>query len=246
VLVASRFMRDELARHGVSPERLAVVPLWPPRMVSEHAPPPPRSPSGKLIFVGRLTALKGADILLAAMPLAKSQLGIDLTLTVVGDGPLRSTLTDLARRLGITATFAGWLEGDAMASRMRDADLLVVPSTWPEPFGLAGIEAGCVGLPAVAFPVGGITEWLEPGVTGELAGPELTPPSLSGAIVKALRDPLHLDRLRNGAWRSSQTFTADRHVDRLESILRALARDGTVCAPALPVDGGEVGSGVAP
>ena len=42
-----------------------------------------------------------------------------------------------------------------------------MPSLWAEPFGLLGIEAGCVGLPAAGYAVGGIPDWLVPGETGE-------------------------------------------------------------------------------
>ena len=49
-----------------------------------------------------------------------------------------------------------------------------MPSVWPEPFGLVGIEAGCVGLPAAGFGVGGIPDWLRPGETGELASRKST------------------------------------------------------------------------
>ena len=76
---------------------------------------------------------------------------MELTLTVGGDGSELAKLKQLARDLGVTAEFTGWVSGDAKVDLMRRADLLVVPSLWPEPFGLVGVEAGCVGLPAVGF-----------------------------------------------------------------------------------------------
>ena len=105
---------------------------------------------------------------------------------------------------------------------MREADLLAVPSVWPEPFGLVGIEAGCVGLPAVAFAVGGIPDWLIPGKSGELApGDPPTADGLALAIVRALADPTPLQRLRIGAWEVARTFRPGRHLDELERILDA-------------------------
>jgi glycosyltransferase involved in cell wall biosynthesis len=107
---------------------------------------------------------------------------------------------------------------------MRQADLLAVPSVWPEPFGLVGIEAGCVGLPAVAFAVGGIPDWLAPGESGELAGGR--PPTVAGlaeALVRALADPLHWQRLRLGAWHMAQRFTPEKHVAQVEQVLERAA-----------------------
>ena len=109
---------------------------------------------------------------------------------------------------------------------MRCCDLLAVPSLWPEPFGLVGLEAGCVGLPSVGFAVGGIPDWLIPGETGELApGDPPTAEGLADAVVRALADPIHLGRLRRGAWEMSRRFTLTKHLDILEPVL-ALAAEG--------------------
>ena len=51
------------------------------------------------------------------------------------------------------------------------AVLVAVPSLWPEPFGLVGLDAAALGRPAIAFDVGGIGEWLTDGVNGKLVEP---------------------------------------------------------------------------
>jgi glycosyltransferase involved in cell wall biosynthesis len=105
---------------------------------------------------------------------------------------------------------------------MRKADLLAVPSVWPEPFGLVGIEGGCVGLPAVGFAVGGIPDWLTPGVSGELApGDKPDPRQLADALVRALADETHWNRLRVGSWETARRFTPEAHLDRLIPVLEA-------------------------
>jgi glycosyltransferase involved in cell wall biosynthesis len=107
---------------------------------------------------------------------------------------------------------------------MRAADVLVVPSVWPEPFGMVGIEAGSVGLPAIAYAVGGIPDWLIPGVSGESApGERPNPQQLAEAIVRALGDPDHHQRLRIGAWEVARRFSPEAHLERLLPVLKAAA-----------------------
>jgi glycosyltransferase involved in cell wall biosynthesis len=103
---------------------------------------------------------------------------------------------------------------------MKSADLLVVPSLWPEPFGSVGPAAGQHGLPAAAFAVGGIPQWLLDGVTGHLAPSD--PPTSAGlacAIIRCLEDPLHYTALREGARQMASTFTMERHLPELIKVL---------------------------
>ena len=70
---------------------------------------------------------------------------------------------------GVSVEFAGWLQKDALTLRLASTDVVVMPSLWPEPFGLVGPEANRRGVPVVAFATGGIPEWLHDGVNGCLA-----------------------------------------------------------------------------
>lgn len=224
VLVASRHMQRELSRHGVAPDRLHLVPLPFPGAAPDITPPIARPLSGIIMMAARLTKLKGADYLIRALPRAARELGRPLQLSLAGSGPDRAALEQLARALDVAATFHGWIDPERIRELMRAADLLAVPSVWAEPFGLVGVEAGCVGLPAVAFEVGGIPDWLVPGVSGELAaGDPPTVDGLSEAIVRAVRDPSRHAALRRGAWDMAGRFTMDAHMQRLEPLLERAA-----------------------
>jgi glycosyltransferase involved in cell wall biosynthesis len=119
--------------------------------------------------------------------------------------------------------FTGYVGGRKKADLIEQADLLVVPSLWPEPFGLVGIEAGSQGLPAVAFDVGGISDWLIPGYSGELApGNPPTAGGLADAIARALSDPSHYADLSRGAREVAGRFTLAEHVSKLESTLESV------------------------
>jgi len=190
----------------------------------------------RLLFAGRMTALKGGGLLLDALPEVARILGSEIELTMAGDGPLRETWQTKASRLEasneISIRFPGWLSEAELGSELARTDLLVMPSIWPEPFGLVGAEAARLGIPAAAFDVGGISEWLLDGVSGSLAPAE--PPSASGlahAIVRCLSDSATYLRLARGALENSSRFDAEIHVAALLEVFQQAA-DGSPLARA--------------
>ena len=99
---------------------------------------------------------------------------------------------------------------------MRESRLLVVPSVWPEPFGSVGMAAARHSVPAAAFAVGGIPQWLHEGVNGHLAPG--SPPAAAGladAVVKCLEEPQHYEELSLGARHMAATFTMEKHLPEL-------------------------------
>jgi glycosyltransferase involved in cell wall biosynthesis len=231
ILTASDHMRAEFVRHGLSPERVQT--LLPPLASDRFLQPPveqttqmrPRSDREiRLLFSGRMTGLKGGLILIDALTPVASALERPIRLIFVGDGPERERWEQRARLAQAASSylqieFTGWLDPSRVDELMRDSDLLVVPSTWPEPFGLVGPEAGSHGLPAAAFAVGGIPQWLSDGVNGRLAPGN--PPSTAGlaeAIIRCVRDPAELARLKNGARERARRYSLQAHIDALLAI----------------------------
>jgi glycosyltransferase involved in cell wall biosynthesis len=233
ILTASAHMRTEFMRHGLPPQRVHALrlPLAPgrfPRSQEAAQAMPAASREVRLLYVGRMTRLKGGPIMLDALALAQASLGRPLKLIFVGDGPDRVQWEQKSRQVQAANTqlsieFSGWLNSASLDQLMLDSDLLVVPSTWPEPFGLVGPEAGLRCLPAAAFAVGGIPEWLSDGVNGCLApGDPPTAAGLARAIVECVRDPAELARLRNGAQELSDRFNLDAHIDALLAIFEGV------------------------
>lgn len=226
ILVASEHMHSEYFGHGVRPDRLHLVHL----PAAENKGPfrgegrDGASGLNRILFLGRLTDIKGGEYLVRAVARAARDLSRPLALTIAGDGPELSRVLQLARTLGVELRHAGWIGEAERTELLREANLLVVPSVWPEPFGLVGVEAGLEAVPAAAFDVGGIPDWLIPGVSGELA-PSDPPTSegLAAAIVRALRDPEHYRRLSQQALNTARRFTLEGHLDHLEPILAGMA-----------------------
>jgi glycosyltransferase involved in cell wall biosynthesis len=157
-----------------------------------------------------------------------------LEVTFAGDGSQRKKWERQAesvqrRNPSVRIKFAGWVTGTKRESLWNDCDLLVVPSVWPEPFGLVGPEAGLRGIPIAAFAVGGITDWLNDGVNGYLAdGDPPTAAGLAAAIIKCLSDQgTHL-HLRHGAKAMAHHFNMKNHLTRLLNVFeKVLESAGT-------------------
>jgi glycosyltransferase involved in cell wall biosynthesis len=110
------------------------------------------------------------------------------------------------------------VDAHGRAELFARAALLAVPSVWPEPFGLVGLEAAGFGIPAIAFDVGGIREWLTDGVNGRLiaAGDAA---EMGRAISALLQDPAERARLGAGARAASARLSPEAHLSRLEAVL---------------------------
>lgn len=223
VIVASQWMRSNVAANGVAVAGIAV--LAPPGGAGACAPPPSwRTPSGQILFIGRLLPVKGCAVLIDALAILREQDSFPLALTVAGRGPEESSLCEQARRRRVPVEFSGWADAAARDRLLGEADLVVVPSIWPEPYGMVGREAAAFGVPSVAFDTGGIRDWLRPGTSGELAPAD--PPSAEGlasAIFRALGDAAHFNALRRGAWEQALTGDVRTHAERLERILESAA-----------------------
>ena len=233
LVVTSSHMAEEYRRHGLG-ERVRIVhlPVLPPLSGAGDGL---LSPSGavRLLFMGRMQSLKGGGLLLDALPMVRAQSGRPVELCMAGDGPDRALWSRRAEEImrrheGVRCTFTGWVEPVERDRLLRHSHVLVVPSIWPEPFGQVGLEAGHLGVPSVAFRVGGIPDWLHDGVNGHLAPAD--PPTASGladAIGRCLSDPVAYAGLRTGARKVAGLFTLDRHLAGLEaSFAAALVRPG--------------------
>jgi len=230
IVVASEHMRREYGRHGCEAARVHVNPLFPTNAVDAVPSPVPADPH--VVFAGRMTKVKGGDLLIDAVRRAVALLERPIRLTMMGDGPQRAEWEALARRLGVPCTFTGWVSGDDRWTVVRNASVVAVPSVWPEPFGLVGLEAGALGVPAIAVDVGGITEWLRPGINGVVVPHPASARSFGDALASLLRDRTSLAALRAGAHHVAQDMSLAAHVDRLEVVLGRFARPLSPCSSA--------------
>lgn len=142
-------------------------------------PAPPAHAGLNLVFVGRLTPIKGLRVLIDAM-IHVHATHPDLTLTLVGDGEDRAHLEALARPLGDAVRFAGFRSQDGVAEAVAGSDALVLPS-FAEGLPVVLMEALAAGKPVIATQVAGVGELVEHGVSGLLV-----PASDAAALTEAI------------------------------------------------------------
>ncbi len=183
----------------------------------------------RFMFLGRFEFLKGIDVLLEAVSILAGEIRREMILTLVGDGSERSRVERKAVSIttakeNVQIEITGWLTGDALEREWERTHTLVMPSIWPEPFGLVGIEAGRRRLPVAAFAVGAIPEWLEDGVNGVLA--DLHGDSarnLADGLHRLMTDPELYATMSANALRLAERFSMDKHLGALCGVLEQAA-----------------------
>jgi len=183
---------------------------------------PERAPL--IVYVGRLSHVKGADVLLEALAL----LPREVQLAVAGDGPQCAALQARAARPDLAGRV--WLLGQLADVRplLRAGDLYAQPSR-REAFGLAAAEASACGLPVVASAVGGLRQIVRDAITGLLVPPE-QPAALAAALARLLDDPALARRL-GAAGRAyvRRTFDIEAVVEQLDAIYASLLEEIEPC-----------------
>ena len=217
MVVASEFMKSALIYNGFNRKKISVIPYFVnmPELNNEYRSSDPQT----VLSLGRLVKIKGMHHLLRAFCSVKK----NAKLKIIGDGPEMGNLKQLAYKYGLQSrvSFYGWIKHDKLDDIFRQSDVVVVPSIWPEPFGIVGIEAMSYGKPVVASDVGGVSEWCKNGKTGFLT---------SAGDVEKMAEKINylLDNHavakefgRNGREEVKKKFTSSIHLERLNQLFES-------------------------
>lgn len=208
---------EQGARAGIPNAKMSVV----LNGIADHKPRGEAADRGewpgqglRILFVGRLDAQKGVDVLLAAMrTLGTRAAALVVGSSVVGDDSTLAGLPDNVR-------LVGWLPRARIQQLYAAADVLVMPSRW-EGLPIVALEAMRAGLPVVATRVGGIPEAVEDGVTGRLV--DMDSPSQLAAALRSLDAATLQDMSQRARRRFVEAFQIDRVVNELDRLYRELA-----------------------
>jgi glycogen(starch) synthase len=179
---------------------------------------PPRPWSWRMLYVGRIDERKG----IATAVRALAHLPQEATLEIVGAGDdgaqrrLRELADDRVR-------FAGSVQRERLPGVYADADVVVFPVRWREPWGVVPLEAMGVGRPVVATGRGGSGEYLRDGDNALLFDAD-DPQALAAQIERLADDEQLRERLRTNGLDTARAHTAAAHDARVTAILEGLAR----------------------
>lgn len=218
LIVASEYVRRQALATGYDAAQVRSLPYF----TRPPASPPPRpTRADTVLFSGRLVREKGLHVLLAAL----ARVPQPWTLLVAGDGGDRPRVATIVRRLGLAdrVRLLGWVDRATVARCHRDATLVALPSLWPEPFGIVGLEAMAHARPVVGFAVGGVPEWIADGETGTLV-PAGDVGALADGVAALLADPARAAAFgAAGRARVEREFGAATHLERLLAIYQDVA-----------------------
>lgn len=215
VAAVSEAVRDSLITHGIDKEKIVVIDngielsRYSNAGSSEIRVQLGIGDETLILFVGRLIAQKGVDVLIDALSRLPSG-----RLCIVGDGVMRKGLEAQAKKMGVAARVAFLGKRSDVPSLMKSSDCLVLPSRW-EGLGLVIPEAFAVGLPVVTTDFPAALAMITSGENG-IVVPKDDPERLAQAIEQML-DRNFRKRLAAAALGSAARFSIQRHIDTLLS-----------------------------
>ncbi|WP_028547828.1 glycosyltransferase family 4 protein [Paenibacillus sp. UNC451MF] len=215
ITVSSSF-KQYLSEYVQEPEKIGVIPNGFDE--KRFRPVPHENKIPQLITVCRLVPAKGLDILLLACAELKKR-GNPFVLHLIGDGPIRQELEQMAIELNIyeEIIFYGYMLHPE--DFMPFFDVFVLPSR-AEAFGSVFAEAALCGLALVGTNVGGIPEQISHGQNGLLV-PVEDVDALAGALEKVIGDPIYRYNLGRVAWDKAQNaYSMSRVVQQLKGVYR--------------------------
>ena len=208
-------------------------PLFIPNGVASEEFPEWRPPAegARLLFVGRLEAVKNVEVLLDAVAEARAR-GCAAALDIVGSGQLYEELRNRSADLGLEkhVLFAGQRPPEDVAQWMATAAAVVLPSSY-EGFPMVLLEAWATGVPVIATSVAAIPKVCADG-EDTLLVPPLDSSAMADAISRLLKDPDLADRLASAGHRKVQQYTSAAVNAQLEEHYQAILAQGRRCPRA--------------
>ncbi len=165
------------------------------------------------LYMGRLSAEKGLDLLLGAIR------EVDANLVIIGEGEILSLVKKTASQLGNQKiSILGWLDEQKMDEQIQICDAIILPSKVMETAGIVILEAARLARPSIVANQGGPLDFVKDNLNGILfeAGSKN---SLISAMQKYIDDPLLSDKLGRNARESFEKscYSVENHIKELEN-----------------------------
>ncbi|MBL7206831.1 MAG: glycosyltransferase [Candidatus Aenigmarchaeota archaeon] len=206
VISHSKLVRGELKKEGIES---VVIPY--PYMGKKKKTKRKETKTFNILFVGRIDERKGLDIILNIAKELKGKL--DYRIDIIGTGP--DKLMKKMKRKDLDIHIHGFLKEERFEF-FSNADCLLAPSIWPEPFGMVILEAMNFGLPIITMKNTGMSELVEE----NNAGFSLTEKEIAGKIIEIYKNPSIRKRIEKSDKRNIEKYSKEKLFSVYEEILR--------------------------
>ena len=220
-VVPSRFYIQKFAEWGMPRTLFRHI----PNFVDVERHRPQYQPGREFVYVGRLSREKGLITLIRAAAAAQQ------SLQIVGTGPQRQELQQLATSLRSDVQFSGYLTGESLHDAVRGARAVVLPSEWYENAPLSVLEAYALGKPVIGARIGGIPELIREQQSGQTFSSG-DPEALSAALLQVASMPdADVEAMgRYGRQWMEAEFTAAHYRQRMLGLYGELGVNGAMTA----------------
>lgn len=217
IICASRYVANKYVEAGIDEKKICVIPYG--INIEKFSKIPSNKVKSRVRFsyVGHLGRHKGLHVLVDALALLKEKDRIQIN--IVGEGELRDELKSKIKSMGWdkSVRFWGKVDSHKIERVYRKTDVLLVPSIWPECFGIIIIEAMASGIPVIASRIGGIPEIVEDGKTGYLieAG---NAEELANKMSEFIKEPSKISLLGGNGFKNVLAFSSENQANKSEEI----------------------------
>lgn len=218
-IAVSQYQRDKLISRGVDRERISTI----HNFIDTENLHPKYVPGKYFLYFGRIERIKGVFTLVDVM----KKLGTSTKLKIIGEGNAKSELINylLVNEIANVEVCAA-MSGDDLIKEIRNCLCVIVPSEWPETFGLTIVESFACGKPVICSNSGGMPEVVSHGRDGlifeagnrEELGKYVTYMNNNRAIAE--------DFGRRAREKAVVQFSASKHYERLMDIYRQVLKGG--------------------
>jgi len=159
-IAPSQFLMNTMIKGGIPEYKITHIPIF----IDPYKYKPEYISQPYMVYVGRLSCEKGLTLLLEAMSRLKHQ-----KLFIIGDGPEKLKLEYIKEQKNlVNVKFLGSMFDEQLHRIIRNSRLVIVPSTWYENSPHVVLEAFALGKPVLGARIGGIPEYVEENITGQL------------------------------------------------------------------------------
>ncbi len=156
LIVPSKFYIEKFVEWGFARDHFIHI----PNFVDVQSQPASANVGNSFLYFGRLSPEKGLLTMLQAAALAKASVWI------AGQGPMASELMKVAEQLSVKVQFFGYLSGEQLYDKIRQARAIILPSEWYENAPLTIMESYALAVPVIGAEIGGIPELIKEAETG--------------------------------------------------------------------------------